>query len=120
MISLSHFIQSHSYVVVEIPLLLSIILIAKMILFKRVKATQKKNAPVVQDEKQAQKDVTVITSHDIKAIAGDDVMVTQLDLARAYIELGKKALAKQILQHVLQHGNPSQQSVAQQLFESLA
>jgi FimV-like protein len=60
----------------------------------------------------------VITSKDIRAIAGDDVMVTQLDLARAYLELGKKKLAKQILDHVIKHGNPSQQQSARQLMAS--
>src|SRR5688572_29003856 len=48
----------------------------------------------------------ILTSQDIRAISGEDVMATQLDLARAYIEMGKKSLAKQILQHVTQHGNP--------------
>ncbi|HEX2548599.1 MAG TPA: FimV/HubP family polar landmark protein [Gammaproteobacteria bacterium] len=59
--------------------------------------------------------VTVITSRDIKAIAGEDVMATQLDLARAYIELGKINLAKQILQHVIKNGTESEKQAAEQL-----
>jgi FimV-like protein len=116
---LIHFIQTHSYVVVELPLLISIVVIAKVILLKRVHETERQHARSMP-EIQEKKDVTVITSQDIKAIAGDDVMVTQLDLARAYIELDKKALAKQILQHVLQHGSQDQREVAQQLVASLS
>lgn len=61
----------------------------------------------------------VITSHDIKAIAGDDVMTTQLDLARAYIEMHKTTLAKQILVHVIEHGDADQQQEARQLLIGL-
>lgn len=57
----------------------------------------------------------VITSKDIKAVSGEDVMATQLDLARAYLEMGKKKLSKQILEHVIQNGNESQQQEAQKL-----
>lgn len=62
---------------------------------------------------------TIITSRDIRAIAGENVMVTQLDLARAYIEVGKVKLAKQILDHVLLHGDLNQQKSAQQLLLKL-
>lgn len=61
----------------------------------------------------------IITSQDIKAIAGDDIITTQLDLARAYMEIGKKKLAKKILDHVTQHGNSSQQQAAQHLMTNL-
>ena len=57
----------------------------------------------------------IITSHDIKAIAGDNEIATQLDLARAYLEIGKKTLAKQILEYVIQHGDADQQHQAQHL-----
>jgi FimV-like protein len=62
---------------------------------------------------------TVLKSQDIKAIAGDDVMTTQLDLARAYIEMGKKQLAKKILAHVAQNGTSSQQQEAYELIALL-
>lgn len=61
----------------------------------------------------------IITSKDIRAIAGDDVISTQLDLARAYVEVGKKKIAKQILQHVQTNGDVHQQKLAQQLMASL-
>ena len=53
--------------------------------------------------------------HHLSAIAGDDIITTQLDLARAYIETDKKQLAAEILEYVMQQGNPRQQQEAQQL-----
>ncbi len=61
----------------------------------------------------------VITSKDISAIAGEDVMATQLDLARAYIELDRKKLAKQILEHVIKNGDKVQQGQARQIMNDL-
>lgn len=52
---------------------------------------------------------------DFSAIAGDDVVVTQLDLARAYIETDKKLLAKQMLESVIAQGNAIQKNEAQRL-----
>ena len=59
-----------------------------------------------------------ISSSDIHAIAGDDVLATQLDLARAYIETGREKLAKKILQHVVEHGSDNQQQEARQLLSA--
>ena len=56
---------------------------------------------------------------DISTIAGDDVNATQLDLARAYIETGKKQRAHQILHSVLTQGSVAQQQEAQQLLNSI-
>lgn len=60
-----------------------------------------------------------IANYDISAIAGDDVMVTQLDLARAYIEMGKIQLAQQLLQNVIRDGDVKYQEEARQLLQSL-
>jgi FimV-like protein len=60
-----------------------------------------------------------VTSQDIKAIAGDDIMTTQLDLARAYIEMDKKPLAKKILEHVIEHGEMIQKTAARELIKNL-
>lgn len=57
----------------------------------------------------------IVTSHDISAIAGDDVIATQLDLARAYIETGRTLLAKKILEYVRDHGSQPQQDEANRL-----
>jgi FimV-like protein len=91
-----------------------IIFFAIFLIYKRM-SNKKSSSDNMLDNK---KPTTVITSRDIRAIAGDDMMVTQLDLARAYIELGKKKLAKQILDHVIKHGNPVQQQSARQLMAS--
>lgn len=81
--------------------------------FSKTKKSTKISA--VKDNKPP----TVITSQDIKAIAGEDVMSTQLDLARAYIEMDKKQLAKKILDHVFDHGNQQQQQEAKLLMSAL-
>jgi FimV-like protein len=56
-----------------------------------------------------------VSANDLSAISGADVMSTQLDLARAYIETDRKQLAKNILEQVLAQGDAPQQAEAQQL-----
>jgi FimV-like protein len=56
---------------------------------------------------------------DFTSIAGDDILSTQLDLARAYIETGKSQLAKKILLSVQAQGNTIQQQEAQQLLSTI-
>jgi FimV-like protein len=82
----------------------------------RKKAAKIARAAVQQ---QAAMPKLVITSSDISAIAGDDVMATQLDLARAYVETGRHLLAKKILDHVREHGNQYQQREARELLKSI-
>lgn len=65
----------------------------------------------VQENKEEQVDVT--------AIAGDDVITTQLDLAKAYIETDRKHLAKNILETVVKQGSRVQQEEAQRLLVSV-
>lgn len=57
--------------------------------------------------------------HDVAAIAGDDVVATQLDLARAYIEINQASLAQTILDSVIQQGNAEQQEEARHLLSYL-
>lgn len=57
----------------------------------------------------------VAISEDLLPIAGDDVISTQLDLARAYIETNNKHLAKPILQLVLEQGSKLQITEAKEL-----
>lgn len=82
-----------------------------------------RNKPVVKNKLPTQSPPAapsyVITSHDIRAIAGDDVIATQLDLARAYIEIGKKVLAGKILDHVIKQGTSRHQEEARQLLKNL-
>ena len=46
-------------------------------------------------------------------------MSTQLDLARAYMEMNRTKVAKQILEHVMKNGNMVQQHQARQLIDTL-
>lgn len=56
---------------------------------------------------------------DFTAIAGDSVVTTQLDLAKAYIEMGQKPLAKQILKQSYRKGSAAQKKAARQLLKAL-
>lgn len=56
---------------------------------------------------------------DLSAISGDDVLATQLHLARAFIETGKSAQARGILQHVMKQGNRTQQQEAERLMQTI-
>lgn len=58
---------------------------------------------------------SVIIHHDVSAIAGDNIISTQLDLARAYIEIGQTDLAKSILNGVAMQGSHAQQDEARTL-----
>jgi len=102
-----------------IELLLAIIILISLFFFRRqkpIRASAYSALPLVENKKNIP---ITITSQDIRAIAGDDVITTQLDLARAYIEIGKKKLAKKILDHVMEHGNVNQKLAAQQLMMAL-
>lgn len=96
-------------------LLITTIVAVALLIFMRL--NRKKPKPLSSKSFTPAK--SVITSQDIKAIAGDDVMATQLDLARAYVEMGKKQLAKKILQHVVTNGDISQKEQAQRLIEAI-
>lgn len=82
----------------------------------RKKPAQK--LPAKLQEVPTEKRPIHISSADINAIAGDDVLATQLDLARAYIETGREKLAQKILQHVVEHGSDNQQQEARQLLST--
>jgi FimV-like protein len=82
-------------------------------------------APVVQSASQqrikpetAEADL-IEEQSDIEAIAGEDPMTTQLDLARAYLESGKSQLAKIILEVVAEKGSDTHQDEAQRLLSTI-
>ena len=56
---------------------------------------------------------------DFTPFAGEDVIATKLDLARAYLEADKKPWAKTILVSVLLQGNTLQQEEAERLLADL-
>ena len=52
---------------------------------------------------------------DLTTIAGDDIIATQLDLARAYIETNNKQTAKKVLKLVMSQGSKTQKAEAKTL-----
>lgn len=72
--------------------------------------------------KPKQKQTMLDNAHfdeDFNAISGDDVLSTQLDLARAYIETGSKNLANEILRYVAEQGSAEQQKEARMLLDTI-
>lgn len=72
----------------------------------------KKPANVVEQEQTSD-------DSDLSAISGDDILSTQLDLARAYIETDKKQLAHVILLYVVEQGSAEQQEEARILLTNI-
>lgn len=101
--------STHLYILIAFSIV-ALTLVFLLVSSSKTKKSKINNAP--------QTPPPSISSHDIKAIAGDDVITTQLDLARAYIELDKFTLAKKILEHVVEHGNSNQQDEAKKLMET--
>jgi FimV-like protein len=87
----------------------SLIATTFLLLAFMVLSLRQKKSPVLKKE----------NPQDINAIAGDDVMSTQLDLAKAYIEMDRKKMAKKMLQKVEKQGSSTQQRQARQLLEAL-
>jgi FimV-like protein len=56
---------------------------------------------------------------DFHAIAGENVNDTQLDLAKAYLEMGQKQAAKTILRQAAKQGSHFHKSRARELMKSL-
>ncbi len=106
------FLANLHYIIISVSL--SCVLVCLIIVFFRKKSS-KIPAIIVPDPGPN----LVITSSDIRAIAGDDMIATQLDLARGYIEMSKSNLAKKILKHVTEHGTPHQQQQAAILMNSI-
>lgn len=56
-------------------------------------------------------------NQDLSSIAGDDIISTKIDLARAFIETGNKNSAKSILRGISKQGSADQQQEAQRLLQ---
>lgn len=93
---------------------LFLVVLFLMKLTKSNKKIEQNDIPV-----RSAKPTQLMANLHVHSIAGDDVMTTQLDLARAYIEMGENALAKQILEQVIQDGDLGQQQQAQRLMSGL-
>jgi FimV-like protein len=92
-----------------------VLLVIGIIVFSAPKASLATSGPTPYSTKIT----TIASSKDISAIAGDNVIATQLDLAKAYIEMDQKNLAKRILNEALKLGNAAQKNEAQLLIETL-
>lgn len=125
---MNDFMENHTFLLcLCLSFLLFTIFVICFFLFawKFKKRTLKKNLKSVREVNHtttsvivsAQKKAITITSRDISAIAGGDVLTTQLDLARAYIETGRKQLAKKILHFVMLQGTEAQQAEADRLLK---
>ena len=75
--------------------------------------------PAPHQSKRNEKFLLPDTANDVTPISGEDPMATQLDLARAYIETGKKQFARIILATVIREGSGSHQEEAQRLLSSI-
>lgn len=58
------------------------------------------------------------TDKDIHTIAGENISSTQLDLAKAYLEMGQTKAAKKALKQVRKLGDKTQRVEAKQLMKS--
>ena len=96
---------------------IAMVIVLLMILF--VMRLQKPEVKQSAEIKPANNETYFVNQDDIQAIAGEDEIATQLDLARAYIEMDQKELAKEILQRVAHLGKPLQQQVAIKLAADL-
>ena len=77
------------------------------------------NEMSLDDEDLAPNDMS-FDDEDLDLLAGLDETATKLDLARAYLEMGDKSGAKDILEEVLSEGNGAQKSDAEELLKQIA
>lgn len=91
------------------------------LIFRRLHSPKRKlklnKACTIQKSAISPSPVHTRPKFDVSAIAGEDLVGTKLDLARAYIETGKKKLAKHILLDVVTQGSATQQSEARTLLD---
>ncbi|MGH8248116.1 MAG: FimV/HubP family polar landmark protein, partial [Gammaproteobacteria bacterium] len=73
-----------------------------------------------EDEDDEDHTVFVPRSSDAPEQSAEDEIVTKLDLAKAYVELGDKDSAKNILDEVMAAGNEQQRRQAQELMKRLS
>jgi FimV-like protein len=104
---LSHTSTMNIYLVIVTTFFSLVMVFLVLVLFmtrrKKTKSTSHKEAPI-----------------DFEAIAGEDVITTQLDLARAYLEMDNKQSAHSILKNVIKRGNGEQKIEARQLIAEIS
>lgn len=98
------------------PLYFATAVMALMILLRLMRKEKARQTVQVKETPRPREHLTPEETH---VIAGDHPIATQLDLARAYIEMDKKHLAKSILLHVQRQGSDHQKAEAKKLMNSL-
>ncbi len=122
--TLSLFIKSYLSLLILLGLGSIVFFACGLFLIIKINRTPKliKTSPIsvlASEKKNDSLKLYQVTSNDIRAISGGDEIATQLDLARAYIETGRKQIAKKMLDHIIQKGNDTQQQEAQYLLDLL-
>lgn len=108
-------IKSYFIILLSIGLISILLFIVGLYLIFK-KPTE--NKPCVKESEPASPQLPLMQKSDadntyyLLEIAGDDLIATQLDLARAYIETGKNSLARTILDPIIAQGNEVQQQEA--------
>ena len=77
---------------------------------------------IVMDEEDADDDHTIMVPRSTSAgeQSDEDEIATQLDLAKAYVELGDTDNAKTILNEIIAVGNAEQKNQAQEMLDQLS
>lgn len=99
------------------PIYLLISVLALMLLLRALRIQRQQR--VVAKAYQPTPSAEFVTNNEVNIIAGDNPVATKLDLARAYIEMDKKHLAKSILYNVQKQGTEQQKKEAQKLLDTL-
>lgn len=117
-----HIIKIYFSLILSIGVISVVIFLMGLYFILRKPRPEKKKKNSLAVSTKPDKNVVNIEAsqlQDLTLIAGEDVISTQLDLARAYMETGKNQLAHTILKYVVAHGNAVQQNDAQQLMMQL-
>lgn len=96
------------------PIYLLIAVLVLMLLLRFSKTKSPQLATVKNQETRAEHFIP-----NTDSISGEHPLTTKLDLAKAYIEMGKKNLAKTLLLNVQKLGTEQQKQEAQRLLDSV-
>ncbi|MDR3478690.1 MAG: FimV/HubP family polar landmark protein [Gammaproteobacteria bacterium] len=98
------YLQDHPFI--PLALMGAVLVMVSLLVIRRMRSQQ-------SDSDDA------FTHKDFNRIAGEDVVSTQLDLAKAYIEMNQIQLAKGVLKQVLKHAKGEPKQTARQLMKTL-
>jgi FimV-like protein len=119
LLSCSHEFKVAMLYLTQHPVMYGLVILTILGIIAIIVMSAPKSKITTNTPRPAKQNHSIASSKDINAIAGDDVIATQLDLAKAYIEMDQKNLAKRILNDTLKCGNTAQKHAARQLIETL-